>query len=113
MLPKWFRWIVKKKYLTWIVEEAYQMTRKYIKNKLSNNRRTAQDLALTVVGQTIHEAINLSHQGDNNLCNNEQLKDLNIKAENKVNSVWGDLKYKTDFRDTKELMAELGFKRSF
>lgn len=113
MLPKWFRWLVREKYLIWIVEQAYQMMKKYIKGKLKNNERVATDLALTTVGKTIGEAINLSYNDDKNLCSNEQLKILNLKAEEKVNQVWGDLKYSTDFKDEKQLLAEMGFKKSF
>lgn len=113
MLPKWFRWLVREKYLIWIVEQAYQMMKKYIKTKLKNNERVATDLALTAVGKTIGKAIELSYNDDKNLCSNEQLKTLNLQAEEKVNEIYGKIKYQTNFRDTKDLMAELGFKRSF
>lgn len=113
MLPKWFRLIVKKKQVIWIVEEAYQMTKEYIKKKLIKTEKMANELALTAVGKTIDKAINFSHEGDYNLCNNEQLRTLNLEAKEKINTIWGEMKYKTDFRDNKELMAELGFKRNF
>ncbi len=113
MLPKWFRWLVREKYLIWIVEQAYQMMKNYIKGKLKNHERVATDLALITVGKTIGEAMNLSYNDDKNLCSNEQLKILNLKAEEKVNQVWGNLKYSTDFKDEKHLLAEMGFKKSF
>ena len=113
MLPKWFRWLVREKYLIWIVEEAYQMMKKYINGKLKNNERVATDLALITVGKTIGEAMDLSYNDDKNLCSNEQLKILNLKAEDKINQVWGNLKYSTDFKDDKQLLAEMGFKKSF
>ena len=113
MLPKWFRWLVREKYLIWIVEEAYQMMKKYINGKLKNNERVATDLALITVGKTIGEAMDLSYNDDKNLCSNEQLKILNLKAEDKINQVWGNLKCSTDFKDEKQLLAEMGFKRSF
>ena len=113
MLPAWLKWMISKKYLKLIVEESYQVMKAYIKNKKSNNEGVTKHVALATVGQIVHEAINLDVEGDQNICTNIQLKELQSGAEQKINEVYGNMKYKTDFKSTGELLASLGFKKYF
>lgn len=113
LIPSWLRWIVSKKMLGKLVDEVYQEMKDYIKSKLTNTERIAKDLALGTVTGTIKEAIELDFGGDKNLVSNDQLKNLNLKAEERVDRIYGDLKYRTDFRDEKELIASLGFNKTF
>ena len=113
IIPRWLQWLVTKKMLRKIIDEAYLDMKTYIKNKISNYERTAKDLALTAVTGTIKEAVSLEFNGNKNITSNEQLKLLNLKAEDKINRIYGDVKYKTDFKDAKELVASLGFNKRF
>ncbi len=113
LIPSWLRWIISKKMLAKLVDEVYQEMKTYIKSRLRNRERIAKDLALGTVSRTIKEAIELDYGGDKNLVSNEQLKNLNIKAKEKVDRIYGDLKYRTDFKNEKELIASLGFNKTF
>lgn len=113
LLPKWVRFVVSEKYLKWMVEETYEIMKTYIQSKIKIHDNKAKSLALMTVGKTLGEAIELSYEGNKEICSNEQLKDLDAKSIDKVNSIWGKLKYQTDFKDEKDLVAEMGFNRLF
>ncbi|MBN1469521.1 MAG: hypothetical protein JXM74_04605 [Fusobacteriaceae bacterium] len=113
LLPKWVRVLISKKLLTAIVEETYEIMKNYLTKKLNLHEQKAKSLALMAVGKTLGEAVEFSYNGDKNLTSNDQLKSLDSKSLEKVNSIWGQLKYQTNFKDEKDLMAEMGFKRVF
>lgn len=113
IIPNWLRWFVTKKMLTKLIKSVYHDMEDYIRNKLIIDERAVKDFAMGAVTGTIKEALELKYNGNNNLVSNSQLKLLNFKAEERVDRKYGEFKYRTYFKDERELIALLGFDRNF
>jgi hypothetical protein len=113
LLPKWMKWFVKKKYLEDIVEITYKGMKAYLKSKDKNISIAAMNSALILAADNTKEAIGKSYNLNPNIVHNKQLEEINLKSEEKFNKIWATADYKTNFKNEKELMAQLGFKKEF
>lgn len=113
LLPKWLKWFIKKKYLEDIVEITYKGMKAYLKSKDKNISIAAMNSALILAADNTKEAIGKSYNLNPNIVHNKQLEEINLKSEEKFNKIWATAGYKTNFKNEKELMAQLGFKKEF
>ena len=112
LLPKWMKWFIKKKYLEDIVEITYKGMKAYLKSKDKNICIAAMNSALTLAADNTKEAINTTYNYNPNIVHNTQLEEINLKSEDKFNKIWAIADYKTNFKDEKELLAQIGFQKT-
>lgn len=112
-LPKWMKWVIRQKDLEDLVQKTYDAMRLYLKAKDKNIERVAVESALALANSNTIEAVKTAYNGNFAVIGNEQLKEINLKSENKFNEIWANAQYKTDFKDKNELFAELGIKKQF
>jgi len=112
-LPKWMRWFVKQKDLEDLVQKTYDVMKLYLKSKDKNIERAAVESALSLASSNTIEAVKTAYNGNFAVTGNDQLKQINLKSEQKFNEIWANAQYKTNFKDAKELFAELGIKKQF
>lgn len=106
-IPKYLKVFFTVEQLSNYIQKEYEKLKTYLKGSKGVEEKL-KNIALASVNETIKKAISLDYKGNKNLVSNEQLKKINEEAD----MIYGKVKYNTNFSDKRELIGEMGFKKS-